>query len=110
MKLMYIDLFCGAGGTSTGVENARYNDQQCAKVVACVNHDANAQILTVQAQREFPQLWAMIDTDEERTEQITIIFHGTGNPIENEACSSYIGTIQLYGGQLVLHAFLKYKQ
>ena len=42
MKLMYIDLFCGAGGTSTGVENARYNDQQCAKVVACVNHDANA--------------------------------------------------------------------
>ena len=42
MKLMYIDLFCGAGGTSTGVENARYNEQQCAKVVACVNHDANA--------------------------------------------------------------------
>ena len=71
---------------------------------------ANAQILTVQAQREFPQLWAIIDTDEERTEQITIIFHGTGNPIENEACSSYIGTIQLYGGRLVLHAFLKYKQ
>lgn len=26
MKLMYIDLFCGAGGTSTGVEKARYND------------------------------------------------------------------------------------
>lgn len=22
-KLLYIDLFCGAGGTSTGVENAR---------------------------------------------------------------------------------------
>ena len=30
------------GGTSTGVENARYADEQCAKVVACVNHDANA--------------------------------------------------------------------
>ena len=42
MKLLYIDLFCGAGGTSTGVEKARYNDQQCAKVIACVNHDANA--------------------------------------------------------------------
>lgn len=42
IQLLYIDLFCGAGGTSTGVENARYEDEQCAKVVACVNHDANA--------------------------------------------------------------------
>lgn len=42
IKLLYIDLFCGAGGTSTGVENARYADEQFAKVIACVNHDANA--------------------------------------------------------------------
>ena len=42
MELLYIDLFCGAGGTSTGVENAKYENMQCAKVIACVNHDANA--------------------------------------------------------------------
>lgn len=42
IKLLYIDLFCGAGGTSTGVENARFMGEQCAKVIACVNHDANA--------------------------------------------------------------------
>lgn len=42
MKLLFIDLFCGAGGTSTGVENARHNGGQCAKVIACVNHDAKA--------------------------------------------------------------------
>lgn len=42
MKLLYIDLFCGAGGTSTGVETARYQGGKCAKVVACVNHDTNA--------------------------------------------------------------------
>lgn len=42
MKLLYIDLFCGAGGTSTGVEAARVNNEKCAKVIACVNHDANA--------------------------------------------------------------------
>lgn len=42
MKLLYIDLFCGAGGTSTGIENARYEGRQCAKVIGCVNHDANA--------------------------------------------------------------------
>lgn len=42
MKLLYIDLFCGAGGTSTGVETARIDGQQFAKVIACVNHDKNA--------------------------------------------------------------------
>ena len=42
IKLLYIDLFCGAGGTSTGVETARYGGEQCAKVIACVNHDKNA--------------------------------------------------------------------
>lgn len=42
IELLYIDLFCGAGGTSTGVENARTDGEKCAKVIACVNHDANA--------------------------------------------------------------------
>lgn len=42
IKLLYIDLFCGAGGTSTGVESAKVNGEKCAKVIACVNHDANA--------------------------------------------------------------------
>ena len=42
IKLLYIDLFCGAGGTSTGVEYAKINGEKCAKVVACVNHDPNA--------------------------------------------------------------------
>lgn len=39
---LYVDLFCGAGGTSTGVEKARIFGRKCAKVVACVNHDKNA--------------------------------------------------------------------
>jgi len=42
IRLLYIDLFCGAGGTSTGVEMATLKGRKCAKVIACVNHDANA--------------------------------------------------------------------
>lgn len=42
IKLLYVDLFCGAGGTSTGVEEAIYHGKKCAKVIACVNHDPNA--------------------------------------------------------------------
>lgn len=37
IELLYVDLFSGAGGTSTGVETSGV-----AKVIACVNHDANA--------------------------------------------------------------------
>lgn len=42
ISLLYVDLFCGAGGTSTGVENAKVHGHKCAKVIACVNHDKNA--------------------------------------------------------------------
>ena len=41
-QLLYIDLFCGAGGTSTGVESATLDGQKCAHVIACVNHDPHA--------------------------------------------------------------------
>lgn len=37
-KTYWIDLFAGAGGTSTGIHLANAN----AEVVACVNHDATA--------------------------------------------------------------------
>ncbi|MDR2970098.1 MAG: DNA cytosine methyltransferase, partial [Tannerellaceae bacterium] len=42
VNIYYIDLFCGAGGTSTGVELAQINGQKVARVIACVNHDKNA--------------------------------------------------------------------
>lgn len=42
VDLYYIDLFCGAGGTSTGVEQANIGSSSIAKVIACVNHDKNA--------------------------------------------------------------------
>lgn len=37
MKYAFLDLFCGAGGTSSGIENVPN-----AFVYACVNHDKNA--------------------------------------------------------------------
>lgn len=40
--IIIIDLFCGAGGLTTGAEIASINGLKVAKVIACVNHDANA--------------------------------------------------------------------
>lgn len=37
-----IDLFCGAGGTTTGFDLAEYEGKKLVKVIACVNHDAKA--------------------------------------------------------------------
>lgn len=42
ISLIIVDLFCGAGGESYGAELATVNGMKCAKVIACVNHDANA--------------------------------------------------------------------
>ena len=41
-EYIIIDLFCGAGGTTTGFDMAMKNGFKIAKVIACVNHDAKA--------------------------------------------------------------------
>lgn len=42
IQFVYVDLFCGAGGTSTGLRKAKINGKRIALIAACVNHDKNA--------------------------------------------------------------------
>jgi DNA (cytosine-5)-methyltransferase 1 len=39
---LIVDLFCGAGGTTTGFAMAELEGNKIAKVIACVNHDHKA--------------------------------------------------------------------
>src|SRR6185503_6255711 len=39
---LIVDLFCGAGGTTTGFAQAELAGNKIAKVIACVNHDHKA--------------------------------------------------------------------
>lgn len=39
---LFVDLFCGAGGTTTGIAQAEIEGKGIAKVIACVNHDHKA--------------------------------------------------------------------
>lgn len=39
IKMIFIDLFAGAGGVTTGVERARIKGNKVCKVIAAVNHD-----------------------------------------------------------------------
>lgn len=52
INLLYIDLFCGAGGTSLGVNSASLSGEKCAKVVACVNHDAVIEVCMNNLQKQ----------------------------------------------------------
>lgn len=42
ISILVIDLFCGAGGTTSGFESAEVKGNRIAKVIVCVNHDQNA--------------------------------------------------------------------
>ncbi|TDQ12207.1 DNA cytosine methyltransferase [Pedobacter metabolipauper] len=42
VEFLIIDLFCGAGGTSTGFHRAFIGGDQVALVMACINHDPKA--------------------------------------------------------------------
>lgn len=42
MKYYFVDLFCGFGGTSYGINNSKLRRDNIAEVIACVNHDTNA--------------------------------------------------------------------
>lgn len=63
-----------------------------------------AKVLTVQVQNGVPCLWAECNPDAECVYR-TFLIRGTGHPIDDNIEKEYIGTIQLYGGSLVLHVF-----
>lgn len=62
-----------------------------------------AKLLDVQMQGETCCLWALVD--ESATEETRdIAIYGTGNPIPRIP-GQYIATFQMYGGELIFHAF-----
>ena len=62
-----------------------------------------AKILKVDTQESVPCIWALVDPDaplEMRKFRVV----GTGHPIEEKGLE-FIGTFQMYGGELVFHLF-----
>jgi hypothetical protein len=65
----------------------------------------DAQILTVQCQRDILCLWALVDDGTSLKQSRTFEIVGTGHPVENYTKRQYIGTAQQYGGSLIWHVF-----
>jgi len=66
-----------------------------------------ARLLTVQAQRGTPCLWAVVDDQEAEVEYWRILTFGTGNPMLADAQYSYVSTYQLMDGDLIFHVFAR---
>jgi hypothetical protein len=62
-----------------------------------------AKLLSLQAQGDMPQLWALVD-ERAAIEHRTFATYGTGNPIPSDP-GAYVGTYQIRGGTLVFHVF-----
>lgn len=63
------------------------------------------QFLDIQSQYGLPQIWALVD-DATAPELYKVQIVGTGNPVP-EALGQYLGTFQMYNGNLVFHAFIE---
>lgn len=64
------------------------------------------EVLTIALQHDLPHLWVGVDTDEPKV-AFWISLVGTGYDVDPlPSFAHYIGTVLLYGGRLVLHAFL----
>lgn len=66
----------------------------------------DAEILTIKTQFDEPQLWALVDVENELEERTIEIF-GTGHDVYCDMAfeRKYISTYQLSGGNYVFHAF-----
>lgn len=72
-----------------------------------VNLPERAEILSIQAQGEVFCIWALVDPQEAKKETRIIEIYPTGSRFVYQSPNQrkYISTIQMYGGQLVFHAF-----
>ena len=64
-----------------------------------------AKILSVQTQNNLGCLWALCDETAEK-EYRTLCVYGMGYAVSDNP-GNYLGTFQLYGGNLVFHVFEK---
>ena len=68
-----------------------------------VSMPADAEILAVQTQRDYPYIWAIVDP-EKPVDERRVKVYGTGHQLPDKP-GKYLGTFQLANGALVYHAF-----
>lgn len=67
---------------------------------------AGGQVLSVQMQYGEPRIWVLVDPDA-KPEVREFTVYGTGHPVADDPGRqrTYIGTVQMSGGNLIDHVF-----
>lgn len=63
------------------------------------------EILCVQVQYGKPVIYAIVDTEETTIINKSFVIAGTGHELPDLSNKKYIGTYQLFNGELVFHVF-----
>ena len=63
-----------------------------------------ARFLAMQVQHEKPQMWFLLNPEEEKIRRRFVI-SGTGHPVPESQMLTHLATFQLLGGELVVHLF-----
>jgi hypothetical protein len=74
------------------------------KNLQAVQIPRGAKLLSVQIQRGNLCVWALVDPGMP-TENRLISVHGTGHPLSDDDHGTFLGTVQMAGGDLVWHVF-----
>jgi hypothetical protein len=72
--------------------------------ISAIRMSRGASIIHAHNQDDNICLWALVDANEERTEERIFRVAGTGH-LMNSKKMKYIGTVHLYSGALVFHVF-----
>jgi len=70
-----------------------------------ISMPVGSKILSFQVQKGTPMIWCRVNTDLDLIKRVFKLY-GTGHPFENKD-GKYIGSIQLYNGDLIFHLFEK---
>ena len=65
---------------------------------------SQARFLDVQVQRGIPQMWFLLDPEEEKVPRDFVVV-GTGGFVQSPDALTHLGTFQLYEGDLFIHLF-----
>lgn len=65
---------------------------------------AGARVLSVQTQKGWGYIWALVDTDKPEIKR-AFALRGTGHPADGLQGAAFVGSFQLQGGDLVFHLF-----
>jgi len=88
--------------------NAIYKYELSGDTPQTISLPISSTVLSVVEQNEKIVMYAIVDVEQENTEEIRFLLLGTGQIFDNTLDGySFLNTVKLLGGNLMLHVFVE---